>query len=302
MQISAVIPTLNRHQDLILAVNSVKNQIRKPDELIIVDQSVKDISCDLLCNFSSDHEALNIVYVHDPKIRGLVNAKASSLALASGEIICFLEDDVILEPNYFFEIEQGFLDCNTMLGCSGIITNPPSISGFNHFLFHIFHRGIYKDIRVDVFGNYDGVGHKLIPSKMISGGLSAWRSTVFDFVSFDKDSDFHMMEDIDFSTRVYEYFKGNLYINPNARLAHYSSPLGRDSIASAKRRKTKEIIIYFRKRKHIRWSVLSCYWLLFGMLIYSTLASIQMKSLNPVLSFFGGLSDGLNRSVRADIR
>lgn len=297
MKISAVIPTLNRQQDLILAVDSVIKQIRKPNELIIIDQSDIDYSSDLFCKFSCDHESLNIVYVHDPKIRGLVNAKASSLALASGEIICFLEDDVVLESNYFHEIEQGFLQSNSMLGCSGIITNPPSISRLTLFLFHIFHRGIYKDNRVDIFGNLDGVGHQLIPSKMISGGLSAWRSIVFDSVGFDKDSGFHMMEDIDFSTRVYEHFQGNLYINPNARSAHYSSPLGRDSIASAKRRKTKEIIMYFKKRNHLRWSFLSCCWLLFGMLVYSTLASIQMKSFNPVLSFFKGLNDGVFRSA-----
>lgn len=297
MKISAVIPTLNRHQDLILAVDSVKNQIRKPDELIIIDQSDMNYLTDLFCKFSYDHESLNIVYVHDLKIRGLVDAKASSLMLATGEIICFLEDDVVLEPNYFLEIERGFLHCNTMLGCSGIITNPPPISPLKLFLFHIFHRGIYKDNRVDIFGNFDGVGHQLIPSRMISGGLSAWRSVVFNFVRFDKDSGFHMMEDIDFSTRVYEHFQGNLYINPNARLAHYSSPLGRDSIATAKRRKTNEIIIYFKKRNHLRWSFLSCCWLLFGMLIFSISASIHMKSFNPVLSFFRGLNDGVFRSV-----
>ncbi len=224
--LTAVIPTLNRPNDLLNAIKSILTQTRFPDELIVVDQSFDEKSLVAVKNLMKKYEDhIKLIYVHDPAISGLVNAKQVSLAYSSGDIICFLEDDMIYESEYFEQIELGFIKYPTMVGCSGFITNQPNSSNIYKCLFTIFHRGIFKDPRMSLSYKYNGYNNKLIPSNMLSGGISAWRSEVFNQIQFDVKNNFHMYEDIEFSTRVAELFNDRLFINPNARLAHYLSPI-----------------------------------------------------------------------------
>ena len=222
--LTAIIPTLNRPVDLLKAVNSVCHQSKLPEELIIVDQSRNKLSFIAITKIMKKTPLIKFVYIHDPKIGGLVDAKRRAVLVAKGNLICFLEDDIILEPDYLKQIENGFNLKPDMIGCSGVITNPPKNSYVYKLFFKIFHLGIYKDNRVDLKEKYVGYKNKIIPSDMLSGGLSAWRKDVFKVISFDIKNGFHMYEDIDFSTRVAQYFPNQLFINPNARLKHFFSP------------------------------------------------------------------------------
>ena len=86
----------------------------------------------------------------DSSINGLVDAKRVSLKFANGNLIFFLEDDIVLEADYIQQIELGFINNPNMIGCSGVITNPPKVNFLYKFLFVIFHRGIFKDKRKKV--------------------------------------------------------------------------------------------------------------------------------------------------------
>src|SRR3972149_1254722 len=100
MLISAVIPSKNRPRDLANAVLSILTQSRPPDELLVIAQRPA-LGC-----------------VHDPRIAGLVAAKQVAVARARGDIVCFLEDDVVLETDYMLNIERGFVEGPALLGCS----------------------------------------------------------------------------------------------------------------------------------------------------------------------------------------
>lgn len=295
--LTAVIPTLNRPADLIQAVTSVCNQIRHPDELIIVDQSSDHASKIIVKNLLKTNKKINLIYIHDSKILGLVDAKRTSVEYSSGDIICFLEDDVILEPDYLQQIEIGFLKNPHMIGCSGFITNQPKSSFFYKLIFKIFHRGIFNDQRINLDFDYNGSHNKLIPSNMLSGGVSAWRLDVFRQIPFDVKNEFHMLEDIDFSTRVARHFGNRLFINPNAKLAHYFSPINRDKCGVRQRRKLREYVIFFRKRKNWEWAIPSFFWLLLGMFFEAILQSFLSKSAAPIRGFFVGLFDGYKRKL-----
>jgi len=295
--LTSVIPTKNRPDDLIKAVTSILAQTRLPDELIIVDQSTNNESHTLVNVLMSEESRIKLVYILNPCISGLVEAKKVASDLACGDIVCFLEDDVILEFDYIEQIEQGFADQPEMVGCCGIITNPPHQSAVYETFFHLFHRGIFMDSRVGLYGRFRGRGNKLIASEMLSGGLSAWRRDVFIVVPFDLDNGFHMLEDIDFSTRAARYFGALLYINPNARLEHHCSPLNREVLGPRQRRKLTECIVYYKKRRGWPGAPFALAWLLLGMLLEAVFQSFSARSYGPLHGYLVGLFDGFKKKI-----
>jgi len=295
--LTAIIPTRNRPKDLLNAIRSLCSQSRLPDELIVIDQSIDNLSVSAIKSLMRQFKQIKLIYLHDSKILGLLDAKRVGVDHASGEIICFLEDDIVLESDYIEQVELGFLKNPNMIGCCGIITNPPTANFLYKTIFNIFHRGIFKDKRIEVHGNYSGRNNNLIKSNMLSGGASAWRREVFDNVEFDVANGFHMFEDIDFSTRVSCHYGNRLFINPNARLAHYCSPLNRDLLGARERRKLTECFTYYRKRKDWPNATIPFYWLLLGMLLQVIFQSFLSKSFKPIQGYLLGLRDGSKKII-----
>jgi GT2 family glycosyltransferase len=106
-----------------------------------------------------------------------------------------------------------------------------------------------------------------------------------------------MFEDIDFSTRVHQRFGDILFINPNARLEHLSSPANRDSEGIRQKRKITEYIVFYKKRRGGVFVWLSFYWLLFGMFLESISRSIKIRSVAPLFGFVIGLRQGMVKKV-----
>lgn len=298
-KISAVIPTRNRPDDLVKAVSSICRQVRIPDELLIIDQSPGEESRVRVATLMSEVAGIELVYVHDPAVSGLVAAKQLAVERSAGDIVCFLEDDVVLEPEFIQQIEVGFVAYPDMVGCCGIITNPLGQPPGYEWLFHLFHRGIFRDPRVGIYGRLEGDGHSFIPSDVLSGGLSAWRRGVFDAVPFDVANGFFMLEDMDFSTRVARHFGHRLYINPNARLEHHWSPVNREVLGPRQRRKIVEFIVFYKKRKTWGKARLALLWLLTGLLVEALAQSLRVQSSAPLTGYFTGLREGLTRRLQA---
>lgn len=296
-RITAVIPTKNRPLDLPHAVTSILSQSRIPDELVIIDQSDDSQSKGAIDSVWLEHSLIKLIYIHDTTITGLVDAKRYALSYATGDIVCFLEDDVVLENDYIEQIEKGFIGEPKMVGCCGVITNPPSYPRGYKFFFHVFHRGIFRDKRVGNFDKCVGSNNALIISDKLSGGVSAWKKEVFLQVKFDVENDFFMLEDMEFSTRVNEKYPSQLYINSNARLAHNCSPVNRQILGPRQTRKVTEFILYYKKRKFYPWAHLSIVWLLIGALFEAIFQSAMNKSMLPVLGYFKGIRIGISKKL-----
>jgi GT2 family glycosyltransferase len=297
--LSIIIPTKNRPDDLLKAVESICIQSRLPDELIVIDQSINNLSAKPIYDLTSKYKQIKFIYVHDSSLLGLVDAKKAAVNHATGDLICFLEDDIVLEPEYIQQIELGFTNQPKMIGCCGIITNPPKVNFLYKFLFNIFHRGIFKDKRMMLKSLHHGYDNNLVESDMLSGGVSAWHREVFDEVEFDVANGFHMFEDIDFSTRVACHYGNRLFINPNARLAHYCSPLNRDLLGARERKKVTECFTYFKKRKDWPNAAMSFYWLLLGMLLGVIFQSFSSMSFKPIQGYLLGLRDGSAKKIKS---
>ena len=311
LTVTAVIPTRNRPVDLGKAVASVLLQTRLPDEFIIVDQSPGDESRvkveELIARYREESQAatpgrdIRLLYLHDPTITGLVEAKKVAAGKASGSIVCYLEDDIILEPEYIASIEQGFIEKPAMLGCCGVMTNMPRVPMGYLFFYRLFRRGIFIDERVNVQYGKQREERHLIPCITICGGLSAWRREVFAAVPFDVVNGFHMMEDVDFSTRVAAHFGPHLFINPKVRAEHHWSQANREVRKAVYRRKLTETVLFYKKRAHIPWALFDLLWLLLGLLLEAFFKSLVKFSTYPMSGYAAGLLAGMRKKLVVDM-
>jgi GT2 family glycosyltransferase len=297
MTLSAVIPTRNRPEDLGKAVASILAQTRLPDELVIVDQSPGDASVRLVEAMFTPGLPVRLVYIHDAGITGLVHAKRVGSTRAIGDIVCFLEDDIVLEPDYVEEVERGFAQRPDMAGCSGVITNSPMSSWLFTTVRGVFFQGIFYDPRLASFNRAMTGGAALIPCDVLAGGVSSWRRHVFERVPFDTRNGFHMVEDMEFSTRVVRALGHCLYINPKARLEHKWSDVNRDVHGARQRRKLSEGVIYYKTRRG--WAgarrglaMIMVWW--FG---EALMQSARGRSLGPITGYFLGVVDGVRKPL-----
>jgi GT2 family glycosyltransferase len=296
VMLSAVVPTKNRAEDLTRVIRSVCAQIRPPDEVVIVDQSTNaDAGVSVRSLLEADPR-ISLTYIHDTSISGLVEAKRVGARRSTREIVCFLEDDVVLEADYVAEIVRGFEQCPDMLGCSGVITNQPSSSRIFVALHGLCFRGIFRDPRVGIFSRAKDTD-RLIVCDVLSGGLSAWRRELFEAVDVDSANGFFMLEDIEFSTRVVRHFGHRLYVNTEARLEHRWSPVNRTAQGARQRRKLTEAFVYYKKRRGWPGARVG---LLMAMVWWwgeAVLQTARNRSLGPVKGYWRGVADGLRQQL-----
>lgn len=300
--VSVVIPTKNRPDDLSQAVASILAQTSPPVELIIVDQSPGPESETRIRSCFHDRGVAGptrLVYIHDTSVTGLVDAKRVGSQRAAGAIVCFLEDDVTLEPEYLMRIGDGFVARPEMCGCSGVITNPPRSSRLYRAAHPLFFRGIFDDPRVGLTAKALKGSTDLIPCHVLSGGLSCWRKHVFDHVRFDTRNGFHWFEDMEFAARVVRALGPHLYINPQARLEHHGSPVNRDTDGMRHRRKMTEAIVFYKTRRGWpgvrRGLVIGMVW----WMSEAILSAVRVRSLGPLSGFVRGILDGMRKPLQS---
>ena len=107
MKFSLVVCTYMRPKPLSDLLASVKIQTLYPNEIIIVDGSTNEETKQILAN--STFQNLKY-YLVDASHRGLTKQRnfGVSKVTQDSEIVCFLDDDTILEPNYFESIDDFF--------------------------------------------------------------------------------------------------------------------------------------------------------------------------------------------------
>ncbi len=109
MVVSIIIPTYNRAKDLNAALLSIQNNlISSADyEVIVVDNGSTDNTREI-CNAYT--EAIpNFKYFYDSE-PGLLTGRHLGVEKATGTVLCFLDDDVELNPLYIYNLIAAFED------------------------------------------------------------------------------------------------------------------------------------------------------------------------------------------------
>ncbi|MDA8599126.1 glycosyltransferase [Porticoccaceae bacterium] len=289
IKLTVVIPTKNRENDLITLVDSLMLQSRLPDELIIVDQSDTPDSKNNITGRWTKALSSELVYILDPSIKGLVDAKRVGSDRAKNELVCFLDDDLILDKHFIREMVKPFEHDSSINGSSGIFINFPKMSKFYKIIFSLFHRGIFKDPRPAVFRTYLGYSNELVKTSVLWGGITAWRRRILKEVPFDTHNSLFMMEDFDYSRKVRETIEDGMFINPNARAIHNHSLVNRPSEADQEERKIFEYMSYYKKSKHGHFSLMQLVWLLIGLFLDVLYKSIRSGNVTLIKAYLNGI-------------
>lgn len=228
MNISVIIPTIGRETDLIKALQSIGANTVRPFEIIIIDQG--SLNPRVLKNFN-----LNLDLVKINK-KSLTQARNIGIELAQGDIITFLDDDVILDKDYFKVILESFAKYKQVKIVQGKIVN------FQNSKIRDFFWGIFLgpgDLRKSNFVRSCNFENGIYKSNANSEAFCMWasgcnmnvRRDVFEYEKFDPQMlRYSCSEDVDFSFRVYKRFGSNsILFQPKAKLIHNVTPSGRVS-------------------------------------------------------------------------
>ena len=253
MKFSLIVCTYLRPKALLQLLQSVQRQTVYPDEILIVDGSTNNETELIL----KENQFKNLIYSLVPKEhRGLTRQRNYGIARVNNEmeIVCFLDDDTVLENNYFEELLKTYQVCPEALGVGGYISNETKYEFVgkeyqpkrNEFCFDGWKRKdgnrfvLRKKFGLDsdsppgfspLFSHGRSVGFlppsgKTYEVEQLMGGVSSFRKKVFETLQFSTYFEgYGLYEDADFTLRVAQI--GKLYLNTNAKLNHYHNPSGR---------------------------------------------------------------------------
>ena len=239
-KISVIIPTKDRTQDIVRCLESIAIQTMSPDEVVIVDSSDTDELKSALDLF----ENLNIKYAHievDKKFKGSQQiAMNVGLDNSNGDILIFLDDDVILDKNHIENIVYVFEnDAEGKIGgvTGEVVTEDRQISPIKRFLIlcynvipSIFFLSKHGDGRFQASGFptviKSGSVKKDTNIEYLYGCNMAFRKDVIAEFRFDENLNIHgccFGDDDDTAYRISRKYQ-NIY-TPFAKLIHNMSPV-----------------------------------------------------------------------------
>jgi glycosyltransferase involved in cell wall biosynthesis len=107
--------TMRRWDQLAEAVASVRGQTRAADEVIVVVDY-----CDTLLERAADALGPDVQVLANSGPRGLSGARNSGVAVATGDVVAFLDDDATAEPDWL-DLLSGHYAEPSVVGVGGLI-------------------------------------------------------------------------------------------------------------------------------------------------------------------------------------
>lgn len=235
MRSSIIIPTVNREQELRRLLDSFVIQERQADEIIIVEQGTKQTE-----SLVKTYAQLPITWVFSD-VKSLTRARNIGVEKATGDIIGFLDDDIVLDSKYIASMHQFFEKQSNALGVQGIITNfaegHTQKVGGNTLVY-----SVYNVLAKFFLLNNSSRKNKLLLSgrnqyaRHVQGvttcewlsGIGNYRKSVFEKFRFDELlKGYALGEDKFFSYQLHEAHPGSLYIDPAMKCEHHHAQEGR---------------------------------------------------------------------------
>jgi glycosyltransferase involved in cell wall biosynthesis len=100
--------TERRWDDLVAAVASVREQTVPPDEIIVV------IDCNADLAERAAAEFVGVTVAENTGKRGLSGARNTAIDLAKGDVIAFIDDDAVAEPDWLAQLLVGYRDTRVL--------------------------------------------------------------------------------------------------------------------------------------------------------------------------------------------
>ncbi|HYR95840.1 MAG TPA: glycosyltransferase family 2 protein [Candidatus Binatus sp.] len=165
---------------------------------------------------------------------GLTRQRNLGVAAATGDVVTFLDDDVVLEPAYLARIVELFEADPELAGAEGAVVTEPlngrrrAVNAMRS-IFMMNTLGPRRGVKRSGFVTYDPWPTSVRRVSSLVGCNMSYRRQVFERFRFDEWFDgYGLCEDQDFSYRVGLSHK--LVQTPAARLEHRLSPVGRQQL------------------------------------------------------------------------
>ncbi len=190
MKISVVIPAYNEEKTISRCLDSIVNQLEKPDEIIVVDNN----SLDKTAKIAEKYPNVKII---KEKRQGIAHARNAGFNKATGDILARCDADSIIPKNWLKQIKKDFeSDGQT------IAVTPD---------FHLFDMAIVKNslLPAKIFFT---ISKLIIKMPSLIGPAMAIRKSAWEKVKNDvcvKDADVH--EDIDLTIHLSKF--GKIYLD-----------------------------------------------------------------------------------------
>jgi len=220
-KIAIVIPTKDRPIQIRNLLESIRNQARQPDQLIIVDGGSDTV--ETVVNEFSD---LNISYIREypPSLSRQRNVGMAAVE-KSIPFAGYLDDDLTLDTNAIQAMTEFWYNASDQVGGARFnITNEPIASCTwlkRIFLIDTRQRG---KVLISGFNSSIGVTKNDMRVKWLSGGATIWRKSVIEQFQYDEwFQGLGYLEDLDYSYRVSHKYE--LVVVSNAKLEHFPTPI-----------------------------------------------------------------------------
>lgn len=253
MKFTLIVCTYMRPEPLLCLLQSVQEQTVYPNEILIIDGSLNQETEVILKKNPFQNLHYFLVATENRGLTRQRNFGISKIA-ESSEVVCFLDDDTVLESDYFEEIIRTFEAKKDVVGVGGVAINEyrwklqDANMTYNRKKYYCFENYVYKEGLRNRIRNYLGLASNLESGRMPSyshgrtsgfpmtgkiyevdlliGMSMAFRKNVFEKNQFSKFFEgYGLYEDADFSLRALAF--GKNVINTNAKLSHYHAASGR---------------------------------------------------------------------------
>lgn len=238
--ISAIVPTIGRPESLEALLESLSAQTRRPDQILVADASDNDRVARLLSEERWRVRGLAIVHLNVTPPNA-VGQRVAAIALATGEALLLLDDDVVLESDCVQQLERALDHSAQAVAAVADMNNetwPEATAAWRWYL-RTFLRMRNGEWHGRVVGPLLRFGYPPHPSTTLPMEWFGTANTLVRRTAFDAAGGFSTFflhrsttnEDVDLSIKVSRH--GAIVICPQARLAHHHHPSGRMSTFAA---------------------------------------------------------------------
>jgi glucosyl-dolichyl phosphate glucuronosyltransferase len=303
MNISIVIPTYNREKHLLNCLNSILDQKKLPFEILVVDNAKHDKAKEVvnIVEKKFDKQNIDIFFLKNNENSGAI-ARNIGAFKAKGDLIAFLDDDVILDKNYYHEIEKVFLNNDRALGVQGYDTGT--------YLFEqkmrnsFFNQCVYKFEKIFMISSlFEDGRSRVLPSLCVTNPYpdfesiiqSEWISTcagvfsreVLNNYNFDNQfKKYSWNEYVDFSYAIFLENPHSLFVTPHAKYHDVQTEQGRlqpkDLIYMSE---VYDMYIFIKRFDMTFKNILLYVWSKFGRVIYNIIRIIVRQPKKIIMIF-----------------
>lgn len=98
-KVSIIIPTYNQRKDVLDCISSIYKQSYKNIEIIVIDNASADNTADAI-----EKKFPKVILLRNKSNEGVTGAANKGVKKATGDYVCFVDHDMILEGNYIKEL------------------------------------------------------------------------------------------------------------------------------------------------------------------------------------------------------